>query len=404
MSALDQGNNKTMKGRTLLLALFLAVICGSLAVRSAQNPNPDEIHETYELAAGGSVSVSNLSGYIRVSGWDENRVRVDAIKRGARREEFGEVQIQISSTPGSLVVRAISQRTREARISPQVTVDFDIKVPRSAILSSVTSSSGEVQVRGPVAQVTARSSSGSIDVRDVRGTTSLTTTSGPIIARNTGGPAADTVAISTSGSVDVEQPNGRTTARSLSGAVSVIGAAGDVTADSTGGQVRVERARGRVNASCNSGKVLVRDAAEGVTARGVSGGIEITQAKGRVSAITLSGGIILKEVESVDVVAKTTSGNVTFEGRVGPSGRYALETFSGVVLVTIPDDSQFTLTARTFNGSMNTEFPIQIEPGSIGGDRQIRGTAGKGGGEIIATSFNGRIEIRKARSKVPAGR
>ncbi len=393
-----RGESSNMRGGTILLAVLLTVVCGSVEARLAQTANPDEVHETYPLSAGGTVSVTNLHGYIRVTSWDENRVQVDAIKRGPRREEFAEVQIQVSSNPGSLVLRAIHQR----RSSGNVTVDFDLKVPRSAILSSLTNSSGEVRVNGPVAQVTARSTSGSIDVRDVIGTTSLTTASGSITARTTGGPPGDTIANSSSGSILVERPGGRATARSLSGTVSVLGAAGDVNADSTSGDVRVEKVSGRVNATSNSGRVIVRDASEGVTSKSVSGAIEISGVKGRISAMTLSGEITLKTIESVDIVAKSTSGSVAFEGRVSPSGRYALETFSGRVLVIIPADSQFNLTARTFNGSINTEFPIQIEPGSIGAERQIRGTAGKGGGEIIATSFNGRIEILKP--KTPAGR
>lgn len=254
---------------------------------------------------------------------------------------------------------------------------------------------GEIRVIGPVAQLTARSANGSIEARDVKGVTSLNTSSGALIASGIGSPAAESLLISLSGSISVERSAGRVTVRSTAGQVTVSDAEGDVGADSTAGTVVVERARGRVNATSQAGKVVVRNVQQGANARAANGSIEITGVKGRIVATTISGSIAMSDIDSRDVQAKSTNGSVMFDGQISPDGRYAFESFAGSISLVIPPESQFNLTATTHNGAINTEFPIRVEGGNLGGDRQLRGTAGQGGAEIIATGFNGRIEIKK---------
>jgi DUF4097 and DUF4098 domain-containing protein YvlB len=342
------------------------------------------------------VSVTNLRGYIRVTSWDENRVRVDAIKRSGRGDSSS--QIQINSTPGALVIRT-AQVLMDGQTRPSTSaihVDYDLKVPRSAILNSLTTVNGDITVAGPVAQVAARVTHGSIDVSNVSGTTSVVTTHGTITARNIGSDTTQTTASSISGNVTVDRIAGRLVARSLRGSVTVTGAASDVNADSTNGSVTVDDARGRVVAVTQHGVLVVRKAAQGVTARSMGGSIEVTGAQGRVTATSVNGGIVLRGIESTDVTAKTTNGSVTFDGNVSREGRYSFESFAGEIVVVVPGDSQFSLVARTYNGSINTEFPVLIEPGNMTAERQIRGAVGKGGAEIIAVGFNGRIQIKKS--------
>lgn len=379
------------------LASLILILGVTSSVTRAQTPaeNRDELHQTYDLVPGGTVSVTNISGYIRITTWDENRVRVDAVKRGASTDGYPG-GVQVSATPSVIVIRAVVGQTLVARNRDgRGDVDIEVKVPRTALLNPITTVSGDVRVIGPVAQLTARSQSGTIEARDVKGATSLTTSSGTLVASGIGSPNADSVLISMSGAISVERAAGRVTARSTSGTVTVTDSDGDVGADSTAGAVVVDRARGRVNAASQGGKVVLRNIEQGANARAVAGPVEITGAKGRIVATTISGSIVLSAVDSRDVQVRSTNGNVNFDGQISRDGRYAFETFAGSILLVIPADSQFNLTATSHNGSINTEFPIRVEGGNLGADRQLRGTAGQGGAEIIATGFNGRIEIKK---------
>src|SRR5262249_15953408 len=72
-------------GKRLCLGFALLALLASswpflkgAAAQSAEQSR--EMHETYDLAPGGVVSVNNTSGYIRVTSWGENRVKVDAVQ------------------------------------------------------------------------------------------------------------------------------------------------------------------------------------------------------------------------------------------------------------------------------------------------------------------------------------
>lgn len=427
--------------RVLVLIIGLGLVTALVA---AQEPSPaGDLHQTYDLAPGGIVSVSNVSGYIRVTSWDENRVRIDAVKQGSRRELFDQVRIEVTTQQNAIHIRTIypggrgsgsqsdfdnSRRGRTLDIS----VNYDLKVPRSAVLNSLTSLDGEIRVTGPVAQVTARSTNGAVAASDVRGVATLTSQNGQLSAaritgalviNSTNGEVSidgteahvnarssngairavnlrgDAIVGTNNGPIRVERAGGRVTARALNGEVVVVGAESDVQADSTSQSVRVENARGRVTATTLGGEITVRGAQDGVRATAISGEITLSDIKGRVEAGTTSGNIQLRNLDSRDVVAKSNSGNVTFQGRIYGDGRYSFESFSGEVTVLIPSGTGFNLTARTYSGTINTEFPIQLAPGStFGGARNLRGTAGDGGAELITASFSGSIFLKKAPS------
>lgn len=420
----------------------LLVLYGAAVTASAQS---GDLHQTYDLAPGGVVSVTNLSGYIRVTSWDENRVRVDGVRRGRRGVDLDQVRIEVSAQPGAIHIKSVypgvwpdggttgragergdDRRRREANVS----VDFDLKVPRSAVLNSLTSISGEIVVIGPVAQVTARSTSGEVTARDVRGPATLTSVSGGVSAVRIGGVLVansmsgevsieaaeasvnaqtasgglrgvglrgDAAFNSASGEIRIERAAGRASARSASGSVTVIEAASTVYAESLASDVTIENARGRVTANTLNGGIIIRGAQDGVRATAVNGDIRISNVRGRIDAGTTSGDITLQQPESREIQAKTTSGSVSFQGRLQADGRYHFESFSGEIIVILPAESTFNLTARTYNGSINTEFPIQLAPGSsLGGGRNLRGTAGAGGAELITTGYSGSILLKKA--------
>lgn len=410
-------------------ALLLALIAASAALVPAQSTAQSgaEFHESYNLNAGGTVSVQNVSGYIRVTGWDENRVKVDAVKKSQRRtEDLSRVEIQVSASADRVEIRTIYPRFER---NTDISVDYDIRVPRSAI-SSLTSVSGSVSVSGVSARTTARSTSGEITAQSIGGDANLSTTSGNITAsdikgaltvRSTSGSLQlseisshlsatntsgtiraieirdDAHLSSTSGNIRIERVGGRAGARSVSGSVYVSDVSGDVEAGSTSDNVTVERVRGRVTASTISGRILARDVQEGVRASTVSGTIEMTAVKGAISADSTSGNIVLRDVESDEVRAKSFSGAVRFQGRVSDKGRYIFDSFSGEVVIVLPANTDFNLTARTASGDIETDFPVQLGPGSDLSSvrRKLEATHGKGGAQFNLTGFSASIKIKK---------
>src|SRR5262245_1530824 len=181
-----------------LFALF-ATSAPSFKDAAAQSAEQSrESHETYDLAPGGVVSVTNTSGYIRVTSWGEDRVKVDAVKRGRRDEDLGQVEIQVTPRSGRIDIRTTYLRNDDSRIS----VDYDLKVPRGAVLNALTTTNGEITVNDTAARVTASSTSGAITVREVAGDAVLSSTNGQITAGRIGGSLSVT---STNGNLAISE-------------------------------------------------------------------------------------------------------------------------------------------------------------------------------------------------------
>lgn len=412
----------------ILIACWLAVSAAAQASGQASGQvsqgqgQGQEFHETYDLAANGTISLNNTNGNVRVTSWGENRVKVDAVKRG-RRDDFSRVEIQVVAKPERIEIRTVYPRGR----STDVSVDYDLKVPRTADLNSLNLTNGEVTVSGPLARVSARSTNGSISVQEITEMATLASTSGSIKATKIGGElravtnngnvtvidAATLLnAQSTNGSVSVlqiknnatagtnngsiklERIGGRAIAHSQNGRVTVNDAGGDVEAGSIGDDITVTNAHGLVTANTVSGSIVVRRAEGGVRATTVSGKVEISDTRGRIEARSVSDSIVLSNLESQGVVASCVSGSVRFGGKLASDGVYNLNSQSGEVVLSLPPDSNFRLTARSISGSINTDFPCQLS--STVSLREIRCTVGNGGAEVRASSFSGSVQIRKS--------
>lgn len=408
------------------LVLISFAACLPLAEARAQSDGQArELHETYDLAPGGAVAVTSASGYIRVTSWNENRVKVDAVKQGRSDEDFSQVEIQVMARPERIEIRTIYPRYEGSRVS----VNYDLKVPRGAVLNALTTTSGEITVSDTVARVTARSTSGSITVRETTGDAVLSTTSGNIRADRIGGLLSvnatsgnlvigevastlnarcnncnivarglrdDVTARTSNGAIELERIGGRVNAQTTNGRVRINDVGGDVIATSYSDSVTVTNARGHVEAKAFNGSVVVRNAGEGARVISVSGSVEISDSKGRIEADATSGSITLNNIEGKDVSAKAHSGGVLFTGKFYEGGRYEFVSFSSNVVLVLPPDSDFNLTVNSFSGSVNTEFPLRLgQGGQLSSHGPIVGVVGKGGAEVRAISHSGNVQIKK---------
>ena len=403
----------------LRLVLLLS-ICGAGEAQPVTQGR--EFHETYDIAPQGTVTVNTSSGYIRVTSWNENKVKVDAVKRGRNEEEINQVQIQVNATANRIEIRTVYPRSRT-----NVSVDYDLKVPSSVILGSITSISGDVTLTGPISSATANSTSGNVTARNITESANLSSTSGNVTAEKIGGELKgtsisgnvmasdvgsrliaqstsgnvnaievrdDASASTSSGSVRLEKIGGRASGHSLSGSVSISIVSGDVQADTLSDNVTITGVRGRAMATAVSGNVTIRQVDEGARATSVSGSVALIDVKGRIEVNSTSGSVSLSNVDSRDVSAKAVNGDVRFTGKLYENGRYVFESFNSNVILFLPPDSQFRLIASNRNGSINTEFPLQVS-GLTGQRGLVTGTVGKGGAEVRASTFNGTIYIKK---------
>jgi DUF4097 and DUF4098 domain-containing protein YvlB len=284
-----------------------------------------------------------------------------------------------------VVAQQSSRRDRDDDYESRVdtTINFD---RRGTVALSL--GGGQIIVTAwdrPQVRVRARSERSAIRVDATAGRLSVD------IARNRGGESTFEVTVPTGVQVS---------ARATSGDISVTGTKGIVEAGSQSGDIVVDDAAERVELRSLSGDITGRNLAGIVEANSLNGDIELTGVRGDVDATGVSSDIELRNVVSRYVRAKSTSGDITFDGTIDNTGRYELGAHSGSVYLVVPQNTGALLTVSTYNGSIESDFPITLKPGDhgISSTRRYSFEIGKGDARISAESFSGDITIRsKAR-------
>jgi DUF4097 and DUF4098 domain-containing protein YvlB len=224
-----------MKKNTIGFAV-LAVLA-SLTLTTAWG---QDFQNAYQLAPGGTISVSNVSGEISITGYNGAAVTVAAFREGPDKDM---VQIQDQSSPGhvSLTVQYPSSGSHHA------SVRFVIQVPRASSyqFDSLKSASGDIQVTDVTGDIKAKAASGDITIQQVRGNVQVSAASGDI---------------------KITQVEGTVTASAASGDVTATGIAGTVSASTASGDVDVELtgvpSSGDMKFSSASGDVRVKAPAQ----------------------------------------------------------------------------------------------------------------------------------------------
>jgi DUF4097 and DUF4098 domain-containing protein YvlB len=199
--------------------------------------------------------------------------------------------------------------------------------------------------------------------------------------------------------VEVSVPEGtRLTVAAGSADVSVRGVKGEVDVATTTGDVVIDDASTRVSFESMSGDVQISRVQGDLRGEAMSGEIGVTDVSGGVEVETVSGDLTLHNVRSRSVRAETVSGSVEFEGRTERGGRYDFASHSGDVRLVLPQTLGALISVETFSGTIDSDFPITLNPGQRHG-RQYEFQVGDGGARIGASSFSGGIYIQRGTSR-----
>ena len=190
----------------------------------------------------------------------------------------------------------------------------------------------------------------------------------------------------------------RVNAQSASGDINVRGTRGPVEAHAQNGDIDVDEALTRLDITSLSGDVIAKNIGGDVTANSVSGEVHLSDVRGSVEVTSVSGDVDLRGIVAKSVRAKTTSGEVRFEGSIDPAGRYDFASNSGDIGLRIPRDASAQFTVSTWSGAIDSQFQILLRPGgeqSIGVTKSKRYVfdIGGGGARITVEAFSGDITI-----------
>ena len=136
------------------------------AYQGRRNNGPEQTESfsrKVRVGRDGRVSISNVSGDIKITGGSGDDVTIDAVKRTrGDRSQLGDVQIIVDDRPGRVEVRTEYPNNWGPRNrNIDVSVDYTVVVPATATVD-VKSISGSVIVTGVQGVVRAESISGTV--------------------------------------------------------------------------------------------------------------------------------------------------------------------------------------------------------------------------------------------------
>jgi DUF4097 and DUF4098 domain-containing protein YvlB len=149
----------------------------------------EEFHQSYPLTANGRVSIENLNGGVRVAVWDQNEVKVDAVKRAFKRERLDEAKIDVSATADGVRIRTRYPDENQnftdeepRRNNNPATVEYSLTIPRQAHLESAELVNGSLEIEGLEGDVKASCVNGRVTARGLKGEAKLSTINGGLDA------------------------------------------------------------------------------------------------------------------------------------------------------------------------------------------------------------------------------
>ena len=147
----------------------------------------EEFHQTYPLSATGRVGLSNINGSVRISAWDRNEVKVDAVKRAYTQERLREAQIQVNASSNSIEIETEypdyhwDDNDRKRHENP-ASVEYTLTVPRGARIEEVNLVNGGLNIEGLTGPVHASSVNGRVTARGLSGPVNLSVVNGRLEA------------------------------------------------------------------------------------------------------------------------------------------------------------------------------------------------------------------------------
>ena len=182
-----------------------------ITASASQQDETERIEQTYPLNANGRVSVSNVNGSINVVAWDRNEVKLIAVKHADTKEHLADVDVKIDARPDYFSVKSDygdgrgwnSDSDRRWRNNGRATVEYELSVPRGAMLNEIETVNGSASVNDFNNYVKVSAVNGTVRAGNLRGTADLSTVNGEVLA--------DFERLAAGSKIALETVNGRVT-------------------------------------------------------------------------------------------------------------------------------------------------------------------------------------------------
>ena len=198
-----------MRKSNCIAAIF---ILGAMAlfwtpVMLAQfEPEAEISRQAFQLSPTGSFSLKNVNGSVTILAWDQPGVEIVSTKKGRTKEQMDMVKVEITADPQRIFVDTIYPRGEH---NLNVSVNYDVKVPRTALLRDIDTVNGSIDIDGTSGEVNAQTVNGSIKVMNATGSVSAETVNGGISVQLQNYTASTGMKLETvNGSIKLYLPDG----------------------------------------------------------------------------------------------------------------------------------------------------------------------------------------------------
>jgi DUF4097 and DUF4098 domain-containing protein YvlB len=147
----------------------------------------EEFHQTYNIAANGRLELDNINGDVHISAWDQNEIKVDAVKYADSKDRLDDARIEVDSGKDYLSIRT-KYRDHDlsfnwgGRNNPP-SVEYTLMVPRNIRLDEIKLINGSLDLSGVTGEVRASCINGKLEAHNLSGRADLSTINGHLDAR-----------------------------------------------------------------------------------------------------------------------------------------------------------------------------------------------------------------------------
>jgi DUF4097 and DUF4098 domain-containing protein YvlB len=144
----------------------------------------ERFEQTYPFNPQGKIEISNINGSIKIEAWDRPEIKLVATKIASTKERLADVDIKIDAGPDSFKAETDykSWKNRTWSKNDKLSVDFELVVPRTAVLGEIESVNGSVTVSDMTNYTEISAVNGSVKATNLRGTAKLSTVNGTVFA------------------------------------------------------------------------------------------------------------------------------------------------------------------------------------------------------------------------------
>lgn len=193
---------------TVCALLFMVAMGNASDHRGAYT---EEFHQTYSLSSGGRIDLSNINGAVHITGWDNNQVKVDAVKYARSKERLDEAKIEVSAGSDYVSIHTEypdrTQTFNDDDSDNPATVEYTLMVPRAARLDEIKLINGSLDIAGIDGEVRASSINGHLQAKQLSGRVKLSTINGRLDADFARLPNSPVELSSVNGSLQLTLPS-----------------------------------------------------------------------------------------------------------------------------------------------------------------------------------------------------